>query len=185
MGLAESFSKGRGGRSVLAGVVIRKDLVVDGFAVANITVGGMDATQGVLELYKSLDRTDINLVMLSGCVVAWFNVVDLAKVHEELKLPLICVTYEESEGLEKYFKEYFPEDWEKRISIFSRNCLRKEAWLKTGYRVFVRELGIDFEEALAILNGFTLQGGIPEPLRLARLLARTIHRAHDKGVITE
>jgi hypothetical protein len=177
LAVAESFSKEVKGRSVLAGVVTRKDRVIDGFAVTEITVGGMDATDGVLELVKSLDRNDINLIMLNGCVVAWFNVIDLTRLHEVLKQPLVCVTYEESEGLEKYFKEYFPGDWEKRLSVYERNSGRREALLHTGYKVFLRELGIEFDDAIKLLNEFTLQGGIPEPLRLAKLFARTIHCA--------
>jgi hypothetical protein len=182
LGIAESFSRGEGSKSVLAGVVMRKDLVIDGFAVTSITVGGMDATEGVLDLYRSLDRTDINFIMIGGCVVAWFNVVELLRVHEQLNLPLICVTYEESLGLEKYFKEYFPEDWEKRLALFNRNCIRKEARLKTGYRVFIREIGVDFDDALSLLDGFTLEGSVPEPLRLARLLARTVYKS--RGPVT-
>ena len=179
--MAESFSKDARDRSVLAGLVARKDKVIDGFAFGEITVGGMDATDGVLELVKSLDRNDINLVMLNGCVVAWFNVIDLTRLHDILKLPIVCVTYEESEGLEKYFKEYFPDDWEERIIVYERNSGRKEALLHTGYKIFLRELGIEFDDALRILNDFTLQGGIPEPLRLAKLLARTIHLAILRG----
>lgn len=185
LGIAESFSKGEGGRSILSGLVMRKDLVIDGFAVTSITVGGMDATQGILDLYKSLDRTDINVIMIGGCVVAWFNIIDLMRVHEQLSLPLICVTYEESLGLEKYFREYFPKDWEKRLDVFNRNCIRKEARLKTGYRVFIRELGVDFDEALSLLDGFTLEGGVPEPLRLARLLSRTIYKFQNMGRLPE
>jgi endonuclease V-like protein UPF0215 family len=185
LGIAESFSKGEGGKSVLAGIVMRKDLVIDGFAVKSITIGGMDATEGILDLYRSLDRTDVNFVMIAGCVIAWFNVVDLTRVHEELNLPLICVTYEESEGLEKYFREYFPEDWERRLSVFKKNCIRKEVQLRTGYRVFIRELGVDFDEALRLLDGFTLEGGVPEPLRLARLLARTIHKSQSMRALPE
>jgi endonuclease V-like protein UPF0215 family len=182
LGIAESFSKGEGSRSILSGIVMRKDLVIDGFAVTNITVGGMDATEGILDLYKSLDRTDINFIMIGGCVIAWFNVVDLERIHEQLKLPLICVTYEESLGLEKYFREYFPRDWERRLDAFNKNCIRKEARLKTGYRVFIRELGVNFDEAVSLLDGFTLEGGVPEPLRLARLLARTIHKFQNSGM---
>ena len=181
LGIAESFSKGEGSRSILSGIVMRKDLVIDGFAVTSITVGGMDATEGILDLYKSLDRTDINFIMVAGCVVAWFNVVDLVRIHEQLNLPLICVTYEESLGLEKYFREYFPNEWQIRLEAFNKNCIRKEARLKTGYRVFIRELGVDFDEAVNLLDGFTLEGGVPEPLRLARLLARTIHRSQTIG----
>jgi hypothetical protein len=177
LAVAESFSKEVKDRSVLAGVVTRKDRVIDGFALTEITVGGMDATDGAIELVKSLDRNDINLIMLNGCVVAWFNVIDLIRLHEVLKLPLICVTYEESQGLAKYFREYFPGDWEKRISIYERNGGRREALLHTGYKVFIREVGLEFDDALKLLNEFTLQGGVPEPLRLAKLLARTIHIA--------
>ncbi|MFX1486374.1 MAG: hypothetical protein ACFFBS_04680 [Promethearchaeota archaeon] len=33
-------------------------------------------------------------------------------VHKRLDVPLIAVTYEESqESLNKYFREYFPESW--------------------------------------------------------------------------
>jgi endonuclease V-like protein UPF0215 family len=181
LGIAESFSKGDGRRSILSGIVMRKDLVIDGFAVTSITVGGMDATEGVLDLYKSLERTDINFIMIGGCVLAWFNVIDLARIHEQLHLPLICVTFEESLGLEKYFKEYFPDDWVKRLDTYNKNCTRKEARLKTGYRIFIRELGVDFDEAIRLVDGFTLEGGVPEPLRLARLLARTIHKSRDTG----
>jgi endonuclease V-like protein UPF0215 family len=181
LGIAESFSKGEAGPSVLAGVVMRKDLIIDGFALTEITVGGTDATNGVIRLFKSLGRNDINLMMLSGCIIAWFNVIDLTLVHQELNLPLVCVTYEESEGLEKYFKEYFPDDWDTRLGIFNKNCGRREVTLHTGYSIFLREVGLEYEEAVKLLDDFTLQGGVPEPLRLAGLLASTIRRATQKS----
>jgi endonuclease V-like protein UPF0215 family len=180
LAVAESFSKEGEDRSVLAGVVMRKDGVIDGFAMTNITIGGMDATDGVLELFKSLGRNDINLIVLNGCVIAWFNVIDLTRLYQVLNLPLICVTYEESVGLEKYIKEYFPNDWERRINLLNKNCERREALLHTGYKVFLREVGLEFDDAVRLLNEFTLQGGVPEPLRLASLLARTIHMAIHK-----
>ena len=103
LGIAESFVKGVSKRSVLAGVVMRADRVLDGFGFATATVGGMDATGKVIELYESLERDDINFILLNGCIISWYNVVDLHKVVEETQRPLLCVTYEESEGLEKYF----------------------------------------------------------------------------------
>jgi endonuclease V-like protein UPF0215 family len=183
LAVAESFSKEGEDRSVLAGVVMRKDGVIDGFAMTSVTIGGMDATDGVLDLFKSMGRNDINLIMLNGCVIAWFNVIDLAKLHEVLNLPLVCVTYEESSGLEKYIKEYFPDDWERRINVLEKNCNRQEALLHTGHRVFLREVGLEFDDAVRLLNEFTLQGGVPEPLRLAGLLARTVHMTIHKGAL--
>lgn len=176
LGIAESFVKHESERSVLAGVVMRGDGIIDGFSFATITVGGMDATEGVLNVYRRLQRDDINFIMLNGCIIAWFNVIDLNRVYRTVEAPLLCVTYEESPGLEEYFKRYFPDDWEERVDTYRRNGGREEVALKTGHKVFIRFLGMGRDEAERLLNKFTLQGSVPEPLRVARLLARGIIR---------
>ncbi|MEM2106414.1 MAG: DUF99 family protein [Candidatus Bathyarchaeia archaeon] len=173
LGVSESFIKGRR-RSVLVGVVMRGDLVVDGFSISRATVGGMDATESVIEMHLKLGREDINLIMLNGCVISWFNVISLGEVHSRTGLPLICLTYEESEGLEKYFREYFGDESEERIVKYRMNGEREALRLHTGKTVYARYLGLDMEETLRILNRFTVQGAVPEPLRVARLLARSI-----------
>lgn len=176
LGISESFIKGLSGKSVLAGVVLRSDGILDGFIFSRVSVGGMDATEKIIDMYKDLKRDDINVLMLNGCVISWYNVVDLQRVYEETNLPLICVTYEESEGLDKYFLELFPEDCEKRIEIYHKNGPRTTVNLHTGHKVYIRFYGMSLEEAKGILNKFTLHGAVPEPLRIARLLARGIIR---------
>lgn len=174
LGISESFIKGKSKRSVLAGVVMRADLIVDGFSFARTTVGGIDATSCVIELYQKLARKDINFILLNGCVISWFNVINLGSVHKDTGLPLICVTYEESEGLEKYLLEYFQDRAEERIRRYRENGEREELKLHTGKTIYARYLGIDRIGAVRILDKFTLQGAVPDPLRVARLLARTI-----------
>jgi endonuclease V-like protein UPF0215 family len=173
LGISESFVKHESQKSVLGGVVMRVDAAIDGFTFAETTVGGMDATEKVIEMYGTLARDDINLLLLNGCVISWYNVVDLQRVAEETERPLICVTYEESEGLEKYFEELFPQDWKERVEIYHKNESRIAMNLDTGYTVYIRFIGMSMEEAKVILNKFTTHGAIPEPLRVARLLART------------
>lgn len=177
LGIAESFGKVSCKNSILAGVVMRADRIIDGFTLSTATVGGMDATTKVIEMYRALKRDDINLLMINGCVISWYNVIDLHKVSEEAGLPLICVTYEESEGLEKYFMELFPTDFESRIEIYHKNKLRQPITLHNGYTVYIRFVMMNLHEAKGILNKFTLQGAIPEPIRVARLLARSIYKA--------
>ena len=174
LGISESFVKGVSEESILAGVVMRADMTIDGFTFSKATVGGMDATEKILEMYRNLKRDDINLLILNGCVISWYNVIDLHRVAEETSLPLICVTYNESEGLEKYFKELFPQDWERRVETYRRNKSRTSIKLSTGYTVYIRFIGMKIEEAKGVLNKFTSHGSIPEPLRVARLLARSI-----------
>ncbi len=176
LGIAESYVRGKSRESLLAGVVMRGDFIIDGFAFTKITVGGMDATEGVLRIYKLLNREDISIIMLNGCIIAWFNIIDIDRVYEETGRPVIVVTYEESEGIEDFIKRYFPEDAEERIRMYRKLGSRQFFRLKTGYTVYIRTQGITYRDACVILNRFTVTGSVPEPLRVARLLARQINK---------
>jgi hypothetical protein len=164
---------------MLAGVVMRADRRVDGLAYARASVGGDDATRAVLEICRRLDRRDINALLLSGTAISWFNIIDLVAVFEEVSRPLICLTYEESEGLEKYLREYFPEP-EEKIERYRTLGGREKIRLKTGYDLFVRVHGATVEEARILLNKFTLDGRVPEPVRLARMAARAARKVEEE-----
>jgi endonuclease V-like protein UPF0215 family len=177
LGIAESFIRIIP-TSVLAGVVMRGDLRVDGLAYAHATVGGDDATSAVLRIYEQLDRADINAIVLSGVAVSWFNIIDLVEVFYKIQRPLICLTYEESMGLENSINEYFP-DSEKKLNTYKSLGPRERVKLKTGYEVFVRIFGCSVEDARVLLNKFTQDGRVPEPVRVARLAARAALRARE------
>ncbi|MEO0158621.1 MAG: DUF99 family protein [candidate division WOR-3 bacterium] len=179
-GVAESFRPILGERSFLAGVVMRADFLVDGFAVGRCLVGGMDATDRIIEMYRVLEREDINLLMLGGCIISLFNIVDLNRAAEETGLPLLCVTYNPSEGLSDIIKSRFPSDWGERLRIYESNGPREEYVLKTGHKVHVRRVGLSRGAADAVLNRMTICGRVPEPIRVARLLARSLLRSEAK-----
>ena len=168
-GIAESYS-GRT-HSTLAGVVMRKDLRIDGFSFGTVTVGGMDATDSILGMVRELNRRDINVIMLSGCVIAWFNVVDPARISHETGIPVICVSYEDSDGLEADIRNHFPKD-EERVVAYRRLGERIPVTLHTEQIIFLRAWEMSPTDAMKLCNDFTLEGKIPEPLRVARLCSR-------------
>ncbi len=55
---------------------------------------------------------------------------------------------------------------------YARLGARVSVRLKTGFEVYVRVLGMTADEARILLNKFTLDGRVPEPVRVARLAAR-------------
>jgi endonuclease V-like protein UPF0215 family len=172
LGIAESFNRAQE-HSVLAGIVMRADLLIDGIAFSRATVGGMDATAAVLRLVRSLERADINLLLVNGCVISWFNIIDLNDVYQRLQLPLICITYEDSEGLEAHIAKHFVgAERDSRLEAYQRLNQRAPLQLRSQYTVFIRCLGITPADAEAVLNKFTLQGKLPEPVRVAKLAAR-------------
>ncbi len=174
LGIAESFRKGRS-KAVLAGVVMRSDSVIDGIAYSNTTIRGDDATDAIIQLYKALNRNDINMIMLGGVVISMYNIIDLDRLYTTLSVPVIGVTFEESEGLEEHIMRVFQgEQMERKLQAYKRLGARSKVMLKTGYHVYVRCVGMNTRIAKRALNKFLLQGSVPEPIRVARLLARAV-----------
>jgi hypothetical protein len=180
LGIAESFVKGATQKSILAGVVMRADRIIDGFSFSLVTVGGVDATKQVIDLLETLHRQDINLILLNGCVISWFNVIDLHQLYVAGSIPLICITYDDSDGLDQYFRELFPTTYQQRLQTYWQNGERTPVTLKTGKIIFTRCLGLSLDEAKGALNKFTVLGAVPEPIRVARLLARALMKRHRK-----
>lgn len=178
LGIAESFSGSP--ESVLAGVVMRKDLRIDGFRFTTATVGGMDATESIVGLYHSFERSDINLLMISGSVISWYNIIDPGKIFEKTERPVIVVTYEDSEGLEDDIARHFPGDLE-RLGMYRRLGPRTRLELETGYSIYLRATGIGTGEAGRLCRQLTFDGKMPEPLRVARLLARSVMQYTSGG----
>lgn len=168
-GVAESAG---GEQSTLAAAVVRADRVVDGFAFERCTVGGTDASVRVGDLLESLDREDLHAVMLAGIAPAWFNLLDLAAIADRAGLPVVSVSFEDSEGLEPALRREFDgEALEDRLEIYFRQPDRVRVAVNDE-AVWVRSVGFEPGEARELVRAFTPEGGRPEPLRVARLAAR-------------
>ena len=98
LAIAESFEK-HDKNSILAGVVMRRDFVVDGFAYVDTTIGGNDSSDKIISLIKSLRRNDINCVLLGGLIISLFNIINGKQILEKTGLPVIAISYKKSFGL--------------------------------------------------------------------------------------
>lgn len=172
LGVAESSG---GDLSVLGGVVMRADGRVDGFCFGGITVGGLDSTDKVVDMFRGLGREDLHLLMVSGLALAWYNILDLDDIHHRLGVPVVSVTYEESPGLTEAIKrEFSGKEKRERLDLYKRQVNRVSVDLSTGETVYIRAIGLDINEAGRLVDRFTTHGGHPEPLRIARLAASSV-----------
>ena len=172
LAIAESFKENEKS-SHLAGVVMRRDFNIDGFVFGQSTIEGNDATDVILKMHQKLNRDDVSFIMISGLIISMYNIVDIKKIWNQLKIPVIGVTYEDSKGIEDAIKYHFPDSYQSKIDEYHRLGQRTKISLHTGYDVFVRVEGCTILEAKNLLNAITLQGSVPEPLRVAQLLAKT------------
>ncbi len=170
LGIAESFNKS-GKKSTLAGVVMRRDLIIDGMAFGSATIEGDDATDSIISIHKSLARADVSCIILDGLVISMYNIIDGERVAQETGLPVVAITFEDSKGLEGSIKHHF-DPWQHKLEQYMRLGKREKVALRTGKSLFIRQWGVTQKKAVAILNSFTLQGSVPEPIRVAKLAAR-------------
>ena len=142
----------------------------------NVTIEGNDSTQNILSMYKSLKRNDINCIMLDGLIISMYNIIDGEELRENTNLPVIAITFKDSKGLEGAIRHRFSNDSKVKLEQYRKLGQRDKILLKTGKILFVRYWGISSKEASTIIDCFTLQGSIPEPIRIAKLAARASMR---------
>lgn len=171
LGLAESFNQ-KDLSSTWSGIVMRRDLVVDGVSFGSSTIEGNDATDNIVNMWKKLDRNDIGCIFLDGLVVSMYNIIDGRSICEITGLPVVAITFRDSKGLEGSIRYHFCTQSTDRIRRYNMLGDREPVLLKTGKKIFIRYWGSSYEIVTTLLNSFTLQGSIPEPIRLAKLIAR-------------
>jgi len=180
--LGVAFSDARDA-SHAAGVVVRADGTPDGFAFSRCAVGGTDATDAVLDCWRALDREDVRHVACAGVAPAWFNLLDLRRLHEALDRPVYAVSYEASPGLEPALRDAFDGDaLADRLATYRSlpprvpvDAADDDAPDADAPR-FVRAVGVAPDEAAAAVRGLTREGFRRcEPLRIAGLAA-SAHR---------
>lgn len=173
-GIAESFKKSNS-TSTLGGVVMRRDLIVDGIVFGSATLKGDDSTKNIYCMLRSLRRNDINCIMLDGLIISLYNIIDGEKLNNITGIPIIAITFEDSRGLEEHIRHHFLEKSEMKLEQYRKLGNREQVILRTEKSLYIRYWGLSLKGALNTLNAFTLQGSIPEPIRVAKLLARA-HR---------
>ena len=173
LAVAESF-KQNSSKSVFAGIVMRQDFVIDGFIFGSATLEGDDATDTILEMYDKLQRPDISYVLISGMIVSMYNIINIKKLYDSLKIPIIGISYNDSMGIEDALKHHFPNSFESKISAYQKLGKREKITLNTSHDIFVRNEGCTLGEVKLLLDKLTLHGSIPEPIRVSQLLAKTL-----------
>lgn len=173
LAIAESFRPNTT-KSILCGIVMRRDFIVDGVVFGETTIKGDDATEKILQMFKELDRPDVSYLLISGLILSLYNIVDIKKIHNVLKIPVIGLTYRESYGIENSIKHNFPDSFEFKIKNYSNLNNREKININKTSEAFVRFEGCTIHEVQYLLKNLTLSGSIPEPIRVAKLIANSL-----------
>ena len=173
LAIAESFRQ-NSKKSILSGIVMRRDFIIDGFVFGHTTLDGDDATDAILQMYEELKRSDISYILISGLIISLYNIIDIKKIYKSLQIPIIGITYHDSDGIENSIKHRFPNSFKSKINNYQKLGIRKKITLHTSSEVYVRKEGCSLHDVRYLLDKLTLQGSFPEPIRVAQLLAKSL-----------
>jgi endonuclease V-like protein UPF0215 family len=136
-----------------------------------ITVDGLDATRKTELLLKGSLRVP---VLLSGVTFGGFNLIDPWKIQKLCKAPVIVVvgSRPDNRAVKRALSRHFP-DWKKRWDLIkSLGPLHKARTMAGEGPVFFERFGCSTREAELILKTSAFVSRMPEPLRVAGILAR-------------
>ena len=169
----EKFSKGK---VVVVGVVMRGGSWVDGILSSKVDIDGSDSTKRIIDMVlNSKFRPQLRCIFLDGIAVAGFNVVNVQMLHEETQIPVIVVIRKRPD-MGKIAQALG------NLSKTNRLRLIKKAGniIQIG-KIYVQLAGIDMENASKMLSVVCTRSLIPEPLRLAHLIASGMVKGESKG----
>jgi len=172
----------------VVGVVFRGGHWLDGFMHTRVQVDGMDATEKLAQMIvESPHYKQLRVIMLSGITLAGFNVVDIAALHSKVKLPIIAVTRDKP-GFEDIRKalRHLPQTEDRWEAIEKAGRVIEVRTHEGEAPVYMHAVGISVEMAKRILRSTSTRSNIPEPLRVAHIVASGLgNRNHVSSGIND
>ncbi len=162
------------GNVLVVGVVFRGGSSIEGLMHTNITLDGLDATDKLtLMINSSPHRKQLRLVMLNGITFAGFNIVDLKKLSVATKLPVVALTRKKPdlESIHKALKN-LPNSDERWHIVLEAGEINEV--INKGAKIYIETAGISLTDAQKIIQLTSTRSSLPEPLRVAHLIASGI-----------
>ncbi|OGI14502.1 hypothetical protein A3K63_01880 [Candidatus Micrarchaeota archaeon RBG_16_49_10] len=169
------FSPKKAGKATVIGVLYRGGAVFDGAMRAEVDVDGTDGTETLVgRVNSSKHREQLRVLMLHGVTMGGFNVIDIRELSGRTGLPVIAVCRRKPD-LAKIRRTLarFP-DFEARWNAIRNAGKIFELEMENNKRLYFQFIGIGQEEAERIIRLTCTRSLVPEPLRVAHMIASAL-----------
>lgn len=173
---------------------------LDGVLASHVRRDGADATRRVIDAIRgSQFVTQVQAILFQGIAMGGFNVVDIQGLHREMGVPVLVVMRRSPDmlGVERALFSGAPPGRPRvkgaarkwgliqaagAIEPLGRTSRTRATGLRgEGPRLWVQRAGLTMEEARRLVAATTLHGNVPEPVRLAHLIAGGIVTGKSRG----
>lgn len=172
-----SFPRSHRGAVKIVGAVFA-DRRLDGVLVSEVEKDGSDSAHVLAAtIAGSRFHEHIQLALLQGVAMAGFNVVDAFSLSERIERPVLIVSRRppDMEAIRSALEERVPGGREKW------RLIERLGPMEPCAGVYVQRVGITAERAHAVVERLAMHGRIPEPLRVAHLIAGALGSGASRG----
>jgi len=178
LGIDDSpFNKFKDKKVLVIGTIYRGGGFMDGLISTYVNVDGNDATEKIIEMVKKTKhRPQLQAIMLKGIAVGGFNVIDINELFKKTKLPVIIVMKEKPDfkKIEKALENL--RDGKKKMEE-----IKKAGKIARIRHLYIQSAGISEGEISDLIKITCTHGKIPEPIRVAHLIASGIVLGESRG----
>lgn len=170
------FFKFRKGTVLVVGTIYRGGSYMDGVVTTTAKVDGSDSTKNIARMInRSKFKSQLRCIFLKGIAVGGFNLIDLLKLSKLAKLPIIAVT-RQNPDIPNIIKTLVRLGMSDKVRLITQ--LPQPT--KIG-KVYVQYINIDLDKTKEFLKVTTLHSYIPEPLRIAHIIAAGLVKGESRG----
>ncbi len=171
------------GKVPLVGAVFRGGQWLDGVLTTYIDKDGTDVTDRLVEIVnRSRHRGQLRVIMVDGVTFGGFNVLDLKGVFKKTGLPVIVVSRERPKMAEIHRAIKHLPGWRERWKLIQATGRIYPVKTKdSGSPVYMQVAGIKRKDAESVVKLSSTRSLVPEPLRVAHLIATSIVKGESYG----
>lgn len=151
---------------------------VEGILSSRVRRDGANATRAVLDMVRgSPFFAHLHAVLFQGIALAGFNVIDIHALAAGLGLPVLVVARKAPNmvAIESALRTRV------RGGAAKWKRIQRAGPMEPCGPLFIQRAGLSFEEAEELLGRLAIHGHIPEPLRLAHLIAGGVTTGTSRG----
>ena len=165
---------------MIIGTVFRAGEWLDGVLRTFIQGDGRDATPKIIDMVNSTRHKDqLGVIMLDGITFGGFNVINIQKIFKSTGIPVIVIMrkYPDFAKIKKALERF--KDCEERWKDIK---VAGEVYkIENKEDIYIQINGIELKDAEEIIKLSTTRSAIPEPVRVAHLIAAGVVTGESKG----
>ncbi|MFW9831093.1 MAG: DUF99 family protein [Candidatus Thorarchaeota archaeon] len=169
------FDRKRDEWTRIVGVVHRGGEWIEGCLQIPIQIDGDDVTDQLARMVKSSTHYgQLRVIMTRDTIFGGVNVLSLPSLYEKTGLPVIAVSDSKPNmnRVKEAFQRISPASWKQKFRLLKDSGPIREVESRASKApVYLQWAGLSFKQVVELIQKSATRSRIPEPLRVAHLIA--------------